>query len=256
MRIGCCAYSYREYLQSGKMSLEDFVKTCYEMGLDGVELTSYYFPSTDDKYLKDLKKLVFSYGLHISGTAVGSNFCQADESKRVEHEKMTMDWIDHSVILGAPCIRVFAGPVPEGQTEEEAFGWAVQSLKRCVEYGRKKGVVVALENHGGITSTAHQVLEIVEAVKDDWFGINLDFGNYRTPYEEYQMTAPYTVTTHAKTHYSGRSGAVEVDYGKVSQIMQKAGYKGYISIEYEGTEDPITAVPRFVGYLKRSFVDQ
>ena len=45
--------------------------------------------------------------------------------KRREHVQMTKDWIDHSVVLGAPCIRVFAGPIPEGVSEEQAFGWAL-----------------------------------------------------------------------------------------------------------------------------------
>src|SRR5947207_10346162 len=109
MRVGCAAYSYRERLKTGGgMSLEQFVDTCAGMGLDGVELTSYYFPSTDREYLNRLKRYCFLQGQHVLGTAVGSNFTQPDEAKRREQVRMTRDWIDHSVVLGAPCIRVFA----------------------------------------------------------------------------------------------------------------------------------------------------
>jgi len=253
MRLGCCAYSYRDYLQGGQMTLEEFVRTCAEMGLDGVELTSYYFPSTDRSCLNDIKKHCFSQGLHIAGTAVGNNFCQADPDRRQEQVELAKTWMDHAVILGAPVIRVFAGYVPEGHTEAEAFEWTVACLKECVAYGEKLGVVVALENHGGITSTAEQLLKLVKAVPSPWMGVNLDFGNYRvSPYQEFEMTAPYTVTTHAKTHYQGDSGMVEVDYRRASDIMRAAGYRGYISIEYEGQDPAAEAVPRFVEYLKQA----
>src|SRR5947209_20518017 len=65
VRLGCAAYSYRDYLKDGRMTLDQFVSDCQQMGLDGVELTSYYFPSTDHAYLIELKKHCFSRGMHI-----------------------------------------------------------------------------------------------------------------------------------------------------------------------------------------------
>ena len=183
------------------MSLESFIKTCAEMGLDGVELTAYYFKDTSIKYLQEVKKNAFKYGMHIAGTAVGNNFCQADEKVRKEQIQMVKDWIDHSVILGSPCIRVFAGYVPEGYTEKDAFNWTVECVKECVEYGEKNGVVIALENHGGITGTADQVIKLMGEIKSDWLGLNLDFGNFRYPWIEFEKVAKYAVTTHSKTHY-------------------------------------------------------
>src|SRR5688500_2476575 len=100
MRLGCAAYSYRDPLKAGTLSLEQFVDACADMELDGVELTSYYFPSTEPGYLHRLKRHCFLRGMHILGTAVGSNFTQSDETKRREHVQMTRDWIDHSVTLG------------------------------------------------------------------------------------------------------------------------------------------------------------
>ena len=56
MRIACCAYSFRQHLQSGAMSLEQFIEKCSAMGLDGVELTSYYFHSTERSALNAIKR--------------------------------------------------------------------------------------------------------------------------------------------------------------------------------------------------------
>lgn len=252
MRLGCCAYSYRDLLKDGQWTLEDFVRNCYELGLDGVELTAYYFPTTERPYLNELKRCCASYGLHIAGTAVGSNFCQLEEADRREQIEMTKAWIDHSVVLGAPCIRVFAGPIPEGHTEDEAVAWAVAAMRECAEYGGKQGVVVAMENHGGITATAEQVQRLVEAVGHQWFGVNLDFGNFRHP-AEFRSVASYAVTTHAKVTYRDADGARKlVDYAFARKVMEQVGYKGYINIEFEEPDDPRDGVPKFVQLLKRA----
>jgi sugar phosphate isomerase/epimerase len=114
------------------------------------------------------------------------------------------------------------------------------------------GVVVALENHGGVTSTAGQVERFLHAIDSPWFGINLDFGNFRNdPYAEFARIAPRTVTTHAKLTSRFGEETRPVDYARVKRIMDEAGYCGYLSIEYEEAEDPRTAVPRFVDELKR-----
>jgi sugar phosphate isomerase/epimerase len=255
MRLGCAAYSYRDFLkEGGGMTLESFVDECARMGLDGVELTSYYFPSpVTPTRLHELKRHCFRRGMHILGTAVGSNFAQADEAARRAQVRMTCEWIDHSVTLGAPVIRVFAGPVPEGATEVHAFDWAVTCMEEVIDYGGQRGVAVALENHGGITGTADQVLRLVEPLKGPWFGLNLDFGNFRAdPYAEIERCAPHAITTHVKRTTRGPSGPEPVDYARVADIMRRVGYTGYFSIEYEDRDDPRTAVPEFVQYLQQA----
>jgi len=251
MRLGCCAYSYRDLLTRGEMTLPQFVEVCAKLGLDGVELTAYYFPTTERSYLNDIKRCCAAYGLHISGTAVGSNFCQPNEGKLRGQIDLTKAWIDHSVVLGAPCIRVFAGPAPEGHTEDEAVAWAVAAMRECAEYGGERGVLVALENHGGITATAEQVLRLVREVNHEWFGVNLDFGNFRDPSAEFPPVAPHAVTTHAKvTHYDVAGNPQKVDYRFVREVMEAVGYRGYLNIEYEEPEDPTTGVPAFVEELR------
>ncbi len=252
MRLGCAAYSYRDLLKPGLMSLLEFVDACADMGMDGVELTSYYFPSTHTAYLHDLKRHCFLRGMHILGTAVGSNFTQADATKRAENVAMTKAWIDHSVVLGAPCIRVFAGPIPVDTLEEAAHGWALACLQECVSYAAERGVVVALENHGGVTSTAVQVQKFLDVIESPWFGINLDFGNFRVdPYAEFAQLAPRTVTTHVKVTSRFGDERGPVDYRRVRQVMETAGYRGYLSIEFEEQEDPTVGVPRLAGLLQQ-----
>lgn len=256
-QVGSTAYSYRKYLTSGEMTLEAFLDKAVEIGLDCVDLTSYYFPTTDDEYLNHIKKCAYLNGLDITGTAVGNRFTHAEPAKRAEAVQQVKQWVDISVTLGAPCIRVFAGGAPEGHTFEEARGWTVECLEECLEYAEPRGVIIGLENHGGITSTVEQVISILKAVggsylEKRWLGTNLDLGNYRgDPYAQIEMAAPYAVATHAKTEVSVEGiGKQDADFGRITRILNKAGYKGCLSIEYEGKEDPMTAMPKFVNYLK------
>jgi sugar phosphate isomerase/epimerase len=250
MRLSCCAYSYRQYLQSGEMTLEEFVDTAAGIRCEGVELTAYYFPSLDRPALNSLKRHVHRRGLSVSGTAVGSNFAQTDGAKRREHVDMTKAWIERSVILGAPTLRVFAGPVAEGSSEEEAFEWVVDCLRECAAEAEQAGVLLALENHGGITSTADQVLAIHRAVGSDWLGVNLDFGNFGgDAYGQLAACAPLAVAAHAKVHFNGPGGWERVDYRRARRLMHEAGYRGWIAFDYEEPEDPREGVPAFATEL-------
>jgi sugar phosphate isomerase/epimerase len=252
MRVGCAAYSFRQYLTKGEMSLEGFLEKAVEMKLNGVELTAYYFPSTDDDYLYALKRRCYQLGLQVSAAAVGNRFTDADAAERAQQIQYVKDWLDVSVKLGAPCLRVFAGGVPEGHTEAEARQWTIDGLKECGEYAASRGVLVALENHGGVTSTADQVIDLIESVDSEWVRVNLDTGNFRQdPYGSLGRIAPYAVTAHAKTEIpKAGGGKEEADFSKVVSLLNAQGYKGYLSIEYEAAEDPMTAVPRFVQTLR------
>src|SRR5205807_1058130 len=98
--------------------------------------------------------------------------------------------------------------VREPATEEECFAWCVEALQECAEYAGERGVLLALENHGGITGSADQILRLVDAVNNDWLGINLDFGNFKGDvYPQFRRCAPRAVATHAKGSFHGASGA-------------------------------------------------
>ena len=121
------------------------------------------------------------------------------------------------------------------------------------DHAAKFGVYLALENHGGITGTAEQMLAIVRGVKSDWFGVNLDTGNFRTkdPYADLARIAPYAVNVQLKTEIQ-RQGAKkeEADLKRLVTILRKANYRGYVALEYEAAEDPKAAVPRYVKILR------
>ena len=256
-KLSLAAYSYRQYLTGAqpKMDLFDFVNLAADMGLDAVELTSYYFPKdVDSDYLHRLQGHAFVLGLDVSGTAVGNNFCLPPGPAREKQLELVRTWVDHAADLNAPVIRIFAGSVPKGDDEAKAIALAIEGMKEALAYAAKKGVTLALENHGGITATPDQILKLVKAVDAPNFGVNLDTGNFHTddPYGDLAKLAPYAVNVQVKTEMK-RPGkpAEEADLAKLIGLLRDARYSGYVVLEYEAKEDPIKAIPRHVKELRK-----
>ena len=259
MHISLAAYSMREAMQDGSMDLFSFIDWCAEMNLAGTELTSYYFKKDFDKsYLHDLKLRAFKKGVIVSGTAVGNNFCLppgADKEREIDHVKK---WIDHSVEFFAPHIRIFAGTLPDGMDKKKGIGLVADGIKKCLDYAADRGIILGLENHGGITARAADHLAICDAVGDHpWFGINLDTGNYQTnAYEELAMSAPRAVNVQLKVEVFENDGTkVLADLGRIKDILVKARYKGWIALEYEAKGNPRIEIPQYIKRMKKLFED-
>jgi sugar phosphate isomerase/epimerase len=259
MKLSLAAYSYRDYLtgkKSPKLDLFDFVNLAADMALDGVEPTSYYFPpNVTSEYLNRLKLHAFSLGLDISGTAVGNNFCFPPGPKRDDQITLVQRWIDFAAELDAPVIRIFAGNVARGSTEEQAVAWAIDGINSVLPYAAKKGIVLALENHGGITATPAQILKLVNAIDSPNFGVNLDTGNFRgsDPYAEIAQLAPYAMNVQVKTEIQRGDGhsREEADLARIVGILRDAHYAGYVVLEYEAAEDPLKAIPMHTKTLRK-----
>jgi sugar phosphate isomerase/epimerase len=256
IKLSCAAYSFRQALTSKppRLTLEQFLERCAGWNLDAAELTSYYFPpDPPPELLRNLRRRAFRLGLAISGVPVGNSFTRPPGPERDRELEHVRTWAQRAAELGASCVRVFAGSAPRGVSEETSRGWAVECLQQASEEAGKHGVTLALENHGGVVATADGLLAIVRAVKSDWFGVNLDTGNFRTadPYADLERVAPYAVMVQLKTEVSPTGqGRQEADLARVIEILRRARYRGYVALEYEAREDPDTAVPRYLAALR------
>ncbi|MEM2921953.1 MAG: sugar phosphate isomerase/epimerase family protein [Candidatus Bathyarchaeia archaeon] len=251
IKIGCAAYSYRIYFESGTMGYEEFIEEAHNIGLDGVELTLYWLPSEETDYLRNLRRLALFHGLPISCAGISTDFCNPNPLERSRMIMEVKKGLKIAKELGAPVLRIFGGNLPEGFTEVKAMGWTIGALKECVNYAKEVGVVIAIENHGGITARADSLISLVREVDSPWLAVNLDLGNYReSTYEDIAKTIHYTVHIHGKLRVAGGG---DVDYEKVKRLLKDAGYNGFISIEYEEEGDPKTGVREFATYLMNLF---
>lgn len=262
-KFSLAAYSYRNLLndKAGKFTLEDFINDCSTFGLEGTELTSYYFPqSTTPEYLRSIKSLCFRQGLTVSGTAIRDELCLPKGEARDNQIAHVKKWIDYAEILGAPVIRIFSGNAQKGQSVEEAHKLAVEGMEECSEYAGKHGVFLALENHGGLTETVDGHLALVRDVKSPWFGVNVDTGNFHSddPYADLEKIAPYALNVQIKVviHRGGPKKSTPgepSDFKRLAKMMRDVGYRGFIVLEYEEQDDPRKACPKYLADLREAF---
>jgi len=223
LRLGLAGYSLRDHLTgklSPAMTLDEFIERAAAWEVDAVELTSYYFPPDfGAAYVAGLKRHCHLLGLEVSTTP----------------------------------IRIFAGDAQKGQPEAEARRHCVECIEACAEHAAQRGVFLALENHGGVVAEPDGLLEIVRAVKSDWFGVNLDTGNFHgvDPYADLARCVPYAVTAQVKVEMQAKGGPKqEADFGRLVRMLKDAGYRGTVTLEYEAAEPPLVAVPRYLDRLR------
>lgn len=253
---GCCAYSYGAALTHGQMTLEDFILKAVDLRLDAVDMTAYYLKSTDPQYLTGLRHLAYKNAVAFSGAACGVSMVQADPAKRADSLVQIRKWVDVTDNLGASHLRVFAGKLPPGVAMPQAIDWVVETMKAATDYSGQKGITLGLEDHQGVSQNSDVCLEIMHRVNSRYAGINLDITHFlptatQDSYAQIAACIPYATNTHIRDHFDDHT---PVDMDRVWQLFAKAGFKGYMSAEYEaafeGNEDASVGVPKLTSQIR------
>jgi len=252
LRSAICAYSFREELKNKSMSYDDLIRLAVDLDVDGLDLTVYWFPNTSDAFLLPLRRSAFRSGVEIYSISVRSDLCRPTADLQQKELEGLKGWVDAANKLGAGHIRVFGGTVPKGATEDQAAAWVVSILQRAGEYAGSKGVILGLENHGGITARAERIVEIVKKVDSPWVGVNLDTGNFRDadPYTEMALCMPYAVNVQVKEKIRIQGQLQDSDWPRIVGMLRKSGYKGYLALEYEEKTPAHQRVPQLIPKLK------
>ena len=219
---------------------------CARQNIEAVDLTGYFFPgypqAPADSYVNRLKRYTHDRGIVISGTGVRNDFATADPRVRAEGVAVAKTWIEVAARLGAPVVRVFAGPQPPhkdwpaaagGAPREAVEKWMAAALRECAEHGEKFGVIVAVQNHGDFLSTAPEHLALLERVDHPWCGPLVDTGKYLTadPYHDLAMMVPHAVNWQIKETLGSSLKSPRTDFKKLAKIIHDGGYRGFLPIE-------------------------
>jgi sugar phosphate isomerase/epimerase len=246
---GCCAYSYGSYLGKGKMTMEQFIVEAVKLGVLGVDITTYWLKSTEPAYLASLRNFAYRHGMPFSGLAIGADLCQPEGPKRKEVIETVRKWVDATELAGAAHLRVFGDKLPAGATEEQGVRWVVETMKPACEYAASKGVILGLETHSGLSTRAANIVAILRGIDSPYAGCNLDISNFReNPYEQIQACLPYATHAHIRDFYGEPKKPLDLD--RIWQMFAQSGYKGYMSVEYEGEEDAMSGVPKLINKIK------
>ena len=250
---GICAYSYLKHFKAGSMTMEDFILKAVELQSHSVDITTYWLKSTEPSYLTSLRRLAFRNGMALSGIAIRCDMCQSDPAKRAEEVQNIQRWVDAAEVIGAPHVRVFGGNPPKGTTEKQAIEWVAETWKSACDYSAKKGITLGIETHSAIPVRASTALEILHRVDSPYAGINLDVTNFEANtdeemYSDIQACIPHATHVHVRDTFGFTKHPIDLD--RVWRMFAQAGYKGFMSCEYEAEEDPSTGVPKLMDKIK------
>lgn len=271
IRLGVSTYSFWQFREQ-RVEIEDCIEQAARLGFDGVEILQVQMKEESNGYLQQLKRLAFSLGLDLMGFSTHQGFVSPDKAVRKQNIDKTLHSIELAYRLGIPTMRVNTGrwgttksfdelmankgiePRLEGYTDEQGFTWVIDALERCLAKAEECGVVLGLENHWGLGRDAEGVLRIVNEIDSPWLRVTADTGNFlERQYEQFEQIAPLACLVQAKTYYGGGKWyTLDIDYQKIGAILKKNRYQGYVSLEFEGQEDPATAVPKSLELLRKS----
>ncbi len=271
--IAVSTYSFWRYREGAKLEVDKCIDLAAEMGFDAVELLEVQMHTKEPAYLRELKRKALVHGMSLCGMSTHQGFVTPDKDVRQKNIDKTAASLELAYTLGIPTIRVNTGrwgttksfddlmknrgiePPLEGYKEEDGFPWVIESFEKLVPIAEKLGVVMGLENHWGLGLTPEGVLKIVDAVKSPWLQVTLDTGNFlEDPYVRLEKLASKAIFMQAKTYFGGGVWyTLDLDYKRIAAIMRKVNYKGFVSLEFEGKEDPRTAVPKSLALLREAF---
>jgi L-ribulose-5-phosphate 3-epimerase len=271
--IGCSTYSFWHFDEHHQPKIHECLAWVSEMGFDAMEVLEVQMHTKDAAYLRKLKRQALTSGIILSGLSTHQSFCFPKAEERQKNIDITIASVELAYKLGIPTVRINTGrwgtskdfddlmkhrgietPI-KGYTDEDAFPWVIESIEKCLPTAEKCGIVLGLENHWGLARLPEGLLRIVNTVKSPWLGVTLDTGNFlEEPYEKFEKVIPYATYSHAKTYYGGGEWyTLDLDYDRIAAIYRKANYRGFISLEFEGKEDPMTAVPKSLAMLRKAF---
>ncbi|MEC0213382.1 sugar phosphate isomerase/epimerase [Paenibacillus ehimensis] len=271
MKLGLSTYSLYRAIDKKEMTVTEAIRWIADNGGEHVEIVPIGYDLTNNPGLiEDIRKTADQAGLDISGYAVGANFVQATlEAYELEIEK-TIRQVDIARDLGVKRMRhdVASRPIPETSIRqfEADLPRLVEACRRIADYAAQFDIVTSVENHGFYLQASDRVLRLVHEVDRANFKTTLDIGNFlcvdEDPVSAVSNNISFASMVHLKdfyrrpsyrnpgegwfksTHGNFLRGAIvgqgDIDMPEVIRVLKASGYDGYLSVEFEGMEDPRT----------------
>ena len=245
--LSCETYSYRQLIAAGKMDMLSAPAFYKQEGIPGISYNDSFFKQRDDAYIDQVKAAVKAAGRVVTCFVIEGNLAQADEAKRrqqIEYDKAGLR-VAHR--LGAPVVRINVGRTGPQENADDTLGVerVIAAFKELLPLARQLKLRLAIENHGGVSKTAANIVKIIQGTDRKRVGALVDFGNFpdAVRYDEVAKVAPYAFVTHVKINeFDERGEASSLDFPRILNTLKAQKYKGSLSIEYEGKGDPVEGV--------------
>lgn len=266
VNISSSSQSLDRQFVSGTMDLPGFIDYARKgLGLDAVEIEDKHFADTGDAYLGEIRDRCADNGLAIANLAFFNSFGYPTRAENLAEVERARQWMDVAGKLGCANFRLFAGWMGGPDREigfacsilpkpAEAWDTMVECLSLVCREAAGRGLSVVLENHnhGGFLSVSDDVLKLFSEVDADNLSLLLDTGNYADGIPGIAKTLHLaTRHIHLKCREIREDGSdAAFDLATILGMVKAAGFKGCVSLEYEGTQDEKTVLPQLVRFVR------
>ena len=257
--ISLAQWSLHRSLNKGRINNLDFVSVAKnEFDIDAVEYVNSFFfdKATNKAYLREMKARSDDYGV-LNLLIMCDNEGSIGDQDKVKQSKAIDNhykWFDAAKYLGCHSIRVNAHLGNSFDKEDinlnsktssykSQIGFAADGLRKLTEYGASLNMNTLVENHGGLSSNGKWLSSVIKEVDHPRCGTLPDFGNFKIQgdywYDRYKGVTelmPFAKAVSAKSHdFDSAGNEINTDYFRMMDIVLNANYKGYVGIEYEGS---------------------
>ena len=268
MKLSLSMYSCLRAVRAGQLDLMGFVDYAAAQDVAGVELLDIFW-TDPEREIPQVKRRIADLGLEVAVYSISNDFIQPDASVRAAELAGLKRGVDIARELGVDLLRVFSGSAREGVSQEQGTAWILDGLSAGAAYAESRGLTLALENHGRFAGRSSQIRDIIEQVGSAALRVNFDTGNFLPVGQDAvaaaRELAEWVVLAHLKdmraagadeiSHVFARpdgfllTGSVLgdglVDLRGVMAALRAARFDGWLSLEFEGAEEPLAlGVPR------------
>lgn len=278
MKLSLSMWSVAAAVQAGEMDLLGFIDYAETQAVQGVELLDVFWNDAA-REIPLVKRRLADAGLELAVYALSNNFIRPDASDRQRELDALKRGIDTALALGVHLLRVFSGSYRADISQDQGMGWILDGLGTAAAYAERQGATLALENHGRFAGRSEQVRAIIAQVGSPALRVNLDTGNFlimgQGPVQAARDLSELIALVHLKDMRRAVAdepghifadpagqlltgaviGAGLVDFPALIALLDEIGYTGWLSLEYEGAQDPVAiGVPRSLDAARRLLV--
>ncbi len=273
MRKAICHYSFHRRWKDENWDCNRLAREVADLGVEGVDFHVRYLGQPGPEAARTIRQAVKDHGLVLSGLSMSNDFSGQGDAWRKQVDAVKA-WLPVAAEVEAPVSRIFGGHIPEAyrfvaEHREAAGKRVLEGLAEVVREAERLGVVLALENHGGLPCTGEEQVAMIEAINSRHLRATIDVGNYLQGGQEGKDGTATAAGLAAYVHfkdfkkvpyglnpwgYAGEAcvvGEGDIDHAECLKALRAAGYDGFVALEYEGTEAEVTGVPRSVDFMNK-----
>ncbi|HDI00707.1 MAG: sugar phosphate isomerase/epimerase [Candidatus Latescibacterota bacterium] len=250
--------------------LEEILRRAVEYGYRGVELRGYldalYLPEAEpfrEGSLRRTKEMFARSGVEV---ACVSSSAKLAVEERKEALREVRDYIRLAKELGSPLVRVFGGRLEEEGRRVGSAEALVENLRDAGREAEGSGIILVLETHDDFVES-RKVAEVLSKVDHPNVGVLWDLHHpYRFLGEPPEVTlgnlGPFLRHVHVKDSEAEDGGwrytllgEGDVPVLEMLRLLRRAGYEGYLSLEWEKRwhpelVEPEVALPQYARKLR------